>query len=273
MKIDDKVLLNNNTEIPYLGFGTYQLLPDSKATEAVLNSFEAGYRHIDTASVYNNESGVGEAVRTSGIPRSELFITTKVWNDEQGYDSTFKAFEKSLSKLKTDYIDMYLIHWPITGLRNETWKALTKIVHGKTCKGIGVSNFTIKHLKELFQTSDVMPAVNQVEFNPFLYQDDLLDFCRQNNIQLVAYTPIARNKKFNHPLLIELAANYSKTPAQIMLRWCLQHKLAVIPRSSNRERIFENADIFNFEISYEDMEKMNKLNEGLRSSGDPNEYK
>lgn len=272
MKITDKALLNNGSEIPYLGFGTYQLLPDSKAKEAVLTAFEAGYRHIDTASVYGNEAGVGEAVRESGIPRKDIFITTKVWNDEQGYDATFRAFENSLNKLKTDYIDLYLIHWPISYLRNDTWKALTEIVKGNSCKSIGVSNFTIDHLQELFEISDVKPVVNQVEFNPFLYQEELLSFCRGENIQLVAYTPIARNKKFNNPVLQKLSAKYEKTPAQIMLRWCLQHKLVVIPRSSNRNRIFENANVFDFEISVEDMDGLNKLNEGYRTSANPAEY-
>jgi diketogulonate reductase-like aldo/keto reductase len=272
MKITDKAKLNNGTEIPYLGFGTYQLLPDSKAKEAVLTAFEAGYRHIDTASVYGNEAGVGEAVRTSGIPRNEIFITTKAWNDEQGYDAAFRAFERSLNKLKTDYIDLYLIHWPVTNVRNDTWKALTEIVKEKACKAIGVSNFTIDHLQELFEISGVRPVVNQVEFNPFLYQKELLNFCRKNNIQLVAYTPIARNNKFNNTVLQKLSKKYSKTPAQVMLRWCLQHKLVVIPRSSNKNRIFENANVFDFELSGEDMKELNHLNEGYRTSADPAEY-
>lgn len=272
MKITDKALLNNGMEIPFLGFGTYQLLPDSKAKEAVLTAFEAGYRHIDTASVYGNEAGVGEAVRDSGIPRKDIFITTKAWNDEQGYEAVFRAFERSLHKLKTDYIDLYLIHWPITNVRNDTWKALTEIVKADSCKAIGVSNFTVDHLQELFEISDVRPAVNQVEFNPFVYQEELLNFCNKHNIQLVAYTPIARNKKFNNPVLQKLSNKYGKTPAQVMLRWCLQHKLVVIPRSSNRNRIFENADVFDFEISEEHMEELNNLNENLRTSTDPSEY-
>jgi len=273
MNITDKVLLNNGTSIPFIGFGTYKLLPDSEAEKAVSIALEAGYRHIDTASVYGNETGTGAAIRKSGIPGNELFVTTKVWNDEQGYESTLKAFERSLKKLNTDYVNLYLVHWPVTGLRTETWKALTEISKSVSCKAIGVSNFTIRHLKELFNNSDIKPAVNQVEFNPFIYQKELLAFCKSNNIQLVAYSPLARNKKHDHPLLVELAATYSKTPAQIMLRWSLQHEVVIIPRSSHKERIIENADIFDFEISVADMERMDALNENFRTSADPEDFK
>jgi diketogulonate reductase-like aldo/keto reductase len=271
--VTGKALLNNGTQIPYMGFGTYKLLPDSIAASMVMTAIEAGYRHIDTASVYGNEAGVGEAVRNCGIPADELFITTKVWNDEQGYDSTLKAFERSLKKLKTDYVNLYLIHWPVTGLRNDTWKALIEISKSGACKAIGVSNYTIKHLRELFDNSDIKPAVNQVEFNPFNYQRGLLEFCKNNNIQLVAYAPLARNKKHNHPLLTELAEKYSKSPVQIMLKWSLQHEVVIIPRSSHKERIFENADIFDFEIAAEDMNRMDALNENFRTSADPEGYK
>jgi len=272
MKIYDKAELNNGTKIPYLGFGTYNLLPDETAKRAVMDAFEAGYRHIDTASVYGTEKGVGEAINSMGIPRNELFITTKVWNDEQGYDSTFKAFDRSLNRLKCDYIDLYLIHWPVSSKRNETWRALKELVKNKSCKAIGVSNYNIKHLNELLSLSEIVPAVNQVEFNPFLYQKELYDFCRQYSIQIVAYTPIVRNRKSNNILLQELSKKYNKTPAQLMIRWCLQHKLPVIPRSSNRQRIIENADVFDFEISDEDMQRMNGLNEGYRTSANPDEY-
>jgi diketogulonate reductase-like aldo/keto reductase len=271
--VTGKALLNNGTQIPYMGFGTYKLLPDSIAASMVMTAIEAGYRHIDTASVYGNEAGVGEAVRNCGIPADELFITTKVWNDEQGYASTLKAFERSLKKLKTDYVNLYLIHWPVTGLRNDTWKALIEISKSGACKAIGVSNYTIKHLRELFDNSDIKPAVNQVEFNPFNYQRGLLEFCKNNNIQLVAYAPLARNKKHNHPLLTELAEKYSKSPVQIMLKWSLQHEVVIIPRSSHKERIFENADIFDFEIAAEDMNRMDALNENFRTSADPEGYK
>ncbi|MFO7447906.1 MAG: aldo/keto reductase [Ignavibacteriaceae bacterium] len=273
LSISDRTELNNGIKIPNMGFGTYNLIPDSKAKEAVLTALEAGYRHIDTASSYGNEKGVGDAARESGIQRNEIFITTKVANDDQGYELTYHAFETSLANLKTDYIDLYLIHWPVTGLRSDTWKALTELVQFKTCKAIGVSNYTIRHLKELFRESDIRPVVNQVEFNPFIYQQELLDFCYENNIQLEAYTPLARNHKADHPLFGELSKKYSKSPAQIMIRWCLQHKVVVIPKSGDRKRIYENADVFDFDISGEDMQRLNKLNEGYRASMDPEEFK
>ncbi len=267
--INDKAVLNNNVEIPYLGLGVYLAKPGKETINAVLWALEAGYRHIDTASAYKNEESVGEAIRQSGIPRKEIFITTKLKNGDQGYDSALKAFDKSLAELKTDYIDLYLIHWPLPGKRKESWKALDKIYAEKSCRSIGVSNYMINHLEELFGFSEVTPVLNQVEFSPFLYQKDLLDYCRSRSIEIEAYSPIARGKKFKDKRLRMIASKHGKTPAQIMIRWAIELRLIVIPKSSRKERIIENADVYNFSLDDEDMQILNSMDEGYRVSWDP----
>jgi diketogulonate reductase-like aldo/keto reductase len=272
MNIADRIKLNNGKEIPYFAFGTYQI-KGTAAKEAVLNALEAGYRHIDTAAAYDNEKEVGEGIRDCGIPRNEIFITTKLWNEDQGYDTAFEAFQQSLDNLGTGYIDLYLLHWPVSGRRLDSWKALEKIVSTNECHAIGVSNFTVEHLEELLDNSKTVPAVNQVEFNPFLYQKDLLEYCRSKDIVLSAYTPLSRAKKLDHPVLRDMSGRYYKTPAQILIRWALEHQLIVIPKSASRKRIFENADIFDFTISESDMKKLDSLNEGFRIAWDPSMIK
>jgi methylglyoxal/glyoxal reductase len=267
-KISDSIKLNNSISIPYFGFGTYQIR-GALAKEAVLCALETGYRHIDTAAAYGNEKEVGEAIKESRLPRDEVFVTTKLWNEDQGYDSVFNAFETSLNNLCLDYIDLYLIHWPVTGNRLKSWSALEKIVSTEKCRAIGVSNFTIKHLEELLKSARIVPAVNQVEFNPFLYQKELLDYCSSKNIALAAYTPLSRGKKLDHPLLRYLSGKYHKTSAQILLRWAIEHELIVIAKSENKSRIKENADIFNFSIDPKDITKLDALNEGFRIAWDP----
>ncbi len=266
--ISDKRKLNNGVEIPYFGFGTYQLR-NRAAKEAVLNALEAGYRHIDTAAAYGNEKEIGEALRESGIPRNEVFITTKLWNEDQGYDSALEAFNLSLDHLKLDTVDLYLIHWPVTLKRLESWKAMEKIAAGGRCRAIGVSNFTERHLDELLENCRIIPAVNQVEFNPFLYQKELYNYCEKKGIAIEAYTPLLRGHKLDHPVLKDLSGTYHKTTAQILLRWSLEHKLIVIPKSAHKSRIIENADIFDFSISPADMIKLDSLNEGYRVAWDP----
>jgi methylglyoxal/glyoxal reductase len=267
-KITDRKNLNNNTEIPYLGFGTYQIR-GSAAKESVLHALEAGYRHIDTAAAYGNETEVGQAVRESGIRREDIFITTKLWNEDQGYDSALEAFERSNETLGLKYVDLYLLHWPVSERRLDSWKALEKILDGGKCRAIGVSNFTVRHLEELLEVSKVVPAVNQVEFNPFLYQKDLLDYCNSKGIALCAYTPLSRGKKLDHPLLRALSGSYRKTPAQILIRWALEHDIVVMPKSSTRKRITENSDVFDFTISPADMKTLDSINEGYRVAWDP----
>ncbi len=266
-----KVRLNNGIEIPLLGLGTYAITSQNDVENSLNAAFEAGYRLIDSAAAYNNEKQIGKAIKKSIVPREEIFLTTKLDNWDHGYDKALKAFDESLKNLDMDYIDLYLIHWPITGKRKETWKAFENIYKEGRAKSIGVSNYTVRHLKELLDYAEIFPAVNQVELNPFVYPKDILDICRENNIIVEAYTPLARMHKLRHTLINELAQKYKKTPAQILLRWGIQHDAVVIPKSSHRDRIFENADIFDFEISEEDLERMNKLDENLRSSANPHE--
>jgi diketogulonate reductase-like aldo/keto reductase len=269
LNINSKAKLNNGVEIPYLGLGTYNIR-GSKEVERVLHfAFDVGYRLIDTAAAYYNEEEIGKAIKSSTIPREEIFITTKLDNPDHGYNSTLKAFEISLKKLDCDYIDLYLIHWPINKKRNESWKAMEKLYEQGICKAIGVSNYTIRHLEELFNNSSMIPAVNQVEFNPFVFQPELLNFCNEHKILLEAYTPIARGRRFDNPALKKITLKYKKTSAQVMLRWSLQHNVIVIPKSSDEKRIKENADIFDFNLNEEDMKILNALDENLRASMDP----
>lgn len=266
--IDTKVKLNNGVEMPLFGLGTYQAT--RKGTEeAVLYALEIGYRLIDTAQMYGNEREVGNAVRKSGIPREEIFVTTKLNNSNHGYERALSSLETSLELMGLSYIDLFLIHWPVEGLRNESWRALEKLLEEGKCRSIGVSNYTIGHLSELRESSSTMPAVNQVEFSPYLYQKDLLEFCRSNSIQLEGYSPLTKGENLGDTALGAIASKYSKTSPQILLRWALQKEIVTIPKSTNRERLRENADIFDFEISQEDMATLDSFNIDLRTSWDP----
>jgi diketogulonate reductase-like aldo/keto reductase len=268
LSVGDKSILNNGIKIPFLGLGAY-LLTGVETINAIHWALEAGYRHIDTAKMYNNEKEVGAAVKSSGIPRSEIFVTTKLWNDEHGFDRAKKACYKSLERFGFDYIDLYLIHWPGGGRREETWKALESLYDEGVCKSIGVSNYTIDHLKGTLKIANIIPQVNQVEFSPFLYQSELLEFCTENKIQLEAYSPLGKGEILNNHGLKEIAKKYNKSTAQVLIRWCLQHKIVVIPKSANRNRIIENANVFDFEISMEDMNKLDSLNKNLRVTWNP----
>jgi methylglyoxal/glyoxal reductase len=261
--------LNSGTEIPVLGLGVFQTPPGKVTQEAVKFALKVGYHHIDTASFYGNEEDVGRGIRDSGVPREQVFVTTKLWNSDQGYDSAISACEKSLRKLGLGYIDLYLIHWPVPELRSESWRALVELKRRGSCRAIGVSNYTVRHLKELLGSSDVTPAVNQVEFNPFLYQKELLRFCEGEGIQLEAYSPLTRGNKLGHPVVLDVAKRYSKSPAQVMIRWGLQHGLVVIPKSTRPERIKENSEVFDFEISPADMSRLDSLGEDLHTVWDP----
>jgi diketogulonate reductase-like aldo/keto reductase len=269
LRIDTKVKLNNGVEMPIFGLGTYQAQSGKETRDAVLHALHAGYRHIDTASMYGNEEDVGTAIAESGIPREEIFVTTKLWNSDHGYDSGLAAFKKSHRRLRLSYVDLYLIHWPVQDLRNETWRALETLLKEGKCRAIGVSNYMIRHLEELLERSSTIPVVNQVEFSPYLYQKDLLEFCRKSKIQLEAYSPLTKGHKLNDPKLVTLASKYSESPAQILIGWVLQHEMVVIPKSSKRERITENAGVFDFTISPEDMRALDSFDQGLRTSWDP----
>lgn len=261
--------LNSGAEIPVLGLGVYQTPPGKITQEAVKFALKIGYRHVDTASLYGNEEDVGKGVRDSGVPREQVYVTTKLWNSDHGYDSALRACDRSLKRLGLGYVDLYLIHWPVPELRNETWKALVELQRRGSCRAIGVSNYTVRHLQELVDSSEVIPDVNQVEFNPFLYQKELLRFCNGKGIQLEAYSPLTRGHKLRHPVVLSVAERYSKSAAQVMIRWGLQHGLVVIPKSARPERIKENSEVFDFEISAADMASLDSLGEDLHTDWDP----
>jgi diketogulonate reductase-like aldo/keto reductase len=231
-----------------------------------------GYRSIDTAQFYGNETSVGKAVRESGISRETLFITTKVWNSEQGYETTLQAFEQSMGKLDCGIIDLYLIHWPVEGLYSQTWQALEKLYLDGSVKAIGVSNFHLYHLENLLQTCEIVPMVNQVEFHPYLTHNELRSFCRKHKIQFEAWSPLMRGQIVDIPQIRKIAGSYGKTPAQVVLRWDLQHGVVTIPKSVRRSRIIENADIFDFELSSEDMAALDALDRNRRVGPDPDNF-
>ena len=267
--INYKIKMNNEKEIPQFGLGVYQTKSGKETLNSVAWALEAGYRHIDTARIYGNEKEVGEAIRSSSIKREELFITTKLWNDDQGYDNALKAFDKSLKTLNVDYIDLYLIHWPVKGKREDSWKALEKIYESGYCESIGVSNYMIWHLEELFTYANVIPVLNQVEFSPYAYNKELLDFCTKNKILVESYSPLTRMKKLGDPKLITIAKKHGKTAAQILIRWAIEHNLVVIPKSARKERIIENSNVYDFALNEEDMEVLDNMNEDFRVSWDP----
>ncbi|MBP9762547.1 aldo/keto reductase [Patescibacteria group bacterium] len=255
--------LNNGLEMPALGLGVYQIPKGLQTEQAVLWALEAGYRHIDTASFYGNEADVGRAIRKSGIQREEIFVTTKLWPTD--FWRAEAAFQASLEKLGFEYLDLYLIHWPLPIGKGHAWNVLERLYKRGVVKAIGVSNYSIRDLTQLLKTADVLPTVNQVEFSPFLYRKELLDYCQSQHIQLEAYSPLTRGKRLYDPAIDQLAKRYQKTPAQLMISWSLQHGLVVIPKSSNQARIKENAQVFDFEISQTDMEYLDGLNENYRA--------
>ena len=256
--------------MPLLGFGTYNAKDGNKGTQAVEEALRIGYRHIDTASFYGNEEGVGNEIKRSGVLREKIFLVGKVWNSDQGYERTVQAFITSIKKLATEYLDLYLIHWP-QALNKETWKALEKLYKDGYIRAIGVSNFTSKHLKDLLEYAEIIPAVNQVEFHPQLAQNELRKFGKKHNIQLEAWSPLMRGRIFQIPLFQCLSKKYERTISQIVLRWDLQMGVVTIPKSTNAIRIKENAEIFDFQISKEDMNKIEQLNNGLRIGMNPDD--
>jgi diketogulonate reductase-like aldo/keto reductase len=233
---------------------------------AVRAALEAGYCHIDTASFYGNEESVGTAIRASGVPRDQVYVTTKLWNSDHGNPE--RALDDSLRKLKMDYVDLYLIHYPVRE-RVKSWHALEKFQSQGKARSIGVSNFTIRHLEQLAKESQVIPAVNQVEFHPYLYQKELLDYCHNQGIVIEAYSPLTHGERLNDAKLLKLAKTYGKSPAQILIRWALQHQMVVLPKSADRKRIAENAAVYDFEITAQDMQSLNEFNEDLRTCWDP----
>lgn len=257
--------------MPVLGLGVYQM-PDNEATQKAISfALESGYRHIDTAMIYNNERSVGRAVKASNIPRDQIFITSKVWNSDQGYDQTLRAFNATLHRLDLPYIDLYLIHWPVQGKRKETWKALETIYEEGKSRSIGISNYMKHHVDELLQYCKIIPAVNQLELHPYIFGSriDTLNICRENNILPVAYSPLTKGVKLKDPFLMKMAEKYNKTTAQLLIRWSIQHNFAVIPKSAVPSRIAQNQQVFDFEINAEDMSKLDSLNQHLATGWDP----
>ncbi|MCI4342777.1 MAG: aldo/keto reductase [Thermoplasmata archaeon] len=266
-RLDAGFRLNDEHTIPCVGLGVFQSQPGSVTQQAVQWALEAGYRMIDTASMYQNEADVGAGVRASGLPRKDVFVTTKLWHSDHGYEASQKAFYASLRRLGLEYIDLYLIHWPRAPsptVRLESWKGLVKLQNDGLCRSIGVSNYTVRHLQELLDASETVPAVNQVEFHPFVYDPRLLAFCTENGIRLEAWSPITRGKMFDHPVVAETATAHGRTPAQVMLRWGLQHGVVEIPKSIHRDRIVENSRVFDFSLTDSEMEAFDHLQGGPR---------
>ncbi|HLQ73249.1 MAG TPA: aldo/keto reductase [Bacillota bacterium] len=253
-----EVTLSNGVKIPQVGLGVYQVT-ENDIVSTVQSALENGYRHIDTASFYDNEVGVGEAVKNSNLNREELFITSKVWNDEQGYEETLAAYERSITRLGTDYLDLYLIHWPMDGTIVETWKALEYLYENKKVRAIGVSNFLPHHLEEIMEVATVRPMINQIELHPKLIQKEAVDYCEANDIVIQSWSPIGRARYLDDPLLVTLAEKYDKSAAQIILRWHLAHNYVIIPRSTNHVRQLENLQLFDFELTNKEIAEITAL--------------
>lgn len=261
--------LHNGVEIPYIGLGVYKMEDKAETEAAVQEALKIGYRSIDTASFYQNEDSVGNAIKNASIQREDIFVTTKVWNSEQGYDETLAAFDRSLKKLQMDYIDLYLVHWPVKGKYLYTWRALERLYNEGVVRAIGVSNFHIHHLETLFTKANEKPVLNQVELHPRLSQVPLRAFCAKHQVAIEAWSPLARGRIFKESILNDIAKKHGKTPAQIILRWHLQHRIIVIPKSIRAERIQENADLFDFSLSKEEMKQIDALNKDERYGKDP----
>ena len=268
------VTLNNGSKMPQLGYGVWQV-PDEEAKPAVTTALKTGYRLIDTATIYENEKGVGQAIAESSIPREDLFITTKLWNADQGYENALKAFDDSLERLGLDYVDLYLIHWPTPkfDLYVESYKAMEKMYKEGRAKAIGVSNFDIEHLERILNECEVVPTVNQVECHPYFQQKELKEFCAKHNIFIESYCPLMNGRDvLQDEVIKELATKHGKTAAQVILRWHLQEGSIVIPKSVTPSRIEENFNLFDFELSADDLAKIAELNRNIRINAVPSEY-
>lgn len=266
--LTDSTVLNNGVHMPWFGLGTYKA-EGAEVANAVTTALELGYRSIDTAAVYGNEEEVGQSIASSGVARDSLFVTTKVWNSDQGYDTTLKAFDTSCKKLGLDIIDLYLIHWPGKDKYKDTWRALERLYEEGRVRAIGVSNFQIHHLEELRKDSGIVPAVNQVELHPRFIQKELHDYCVQNQIQIEAWAPLMKGRLQDNELLQDIAGKHGKTVSQVILRWGLQNRIVIIPKSVTPSRIRENSEIFDFELSAEEVSAISALDAGERIGTDP----
>ncbi len=272
MNLQSTTRLANGVDMPWLGLGVYKVKEGQEVIDSVKAAIEAGYRSIDTAALYANEEGVGQAIRGSGVSREELFITTKVWNSDQGYESTLSAFEQSLSKLGLDYVDLYLVHWPVKGKYKDTWRALEKLYADGKVRSIGVSNFQIHHLEDLLGEAKVKPMVNQVELHPLLSQTGLREYCAAQGIQIEAWAPLAQGQLLDNELLQRIADAHGKSIPQVIIRWDLQSGIVTIPKSIKSERIAANADVFDFELSAGEMAQIDSLNVNRRIGADPDNF-
>lgn len=266
------ILLNNDVEMPLLGLGVFQARDGREVEQAITWALEAGYRSIDTAAAYRNEEGVGSAIRNSSVPREEIFVTTKLWNGDQRQGTMLSAFETSLEKLGLDYVDLYLIHWPVKGKYKESWRVLESIYESGRAKAIGVSNFLIHHLDDLMQDANVVPTVNQIEFHPFLQQPDLIAHCRKLGIVPEAWSPIMKGRVMQVPELVQIGEKYGKTAVQVTLRWMIQKEIITIPKSVKQARIQANGDIFDFALSDDDMAAIDNLDKNERIGPDPDNF-
>lgn len=275
--MNNTITLNNGVQIPKLGLGVFRVEDSKELINAVKAAIKNGYRIIDGAAIYGNEEAMGEGIRQgikeAGISRKDLFITSKVWNADLGYESTIAAYEESLKRIGLDYLDLYLIHWPVEGKYKEAWRALEHLYKKGSVKAIGVSNFQVHHLEDLLKDAEVKPVINQVELHPYLSQQEVREFCRDNNIQVQAWSPLmAGNGLLENEVLKEIAKKYNKSVAQIVLRWDLDSNVITIPKSTNEERLIENIDVFDFNLSKEDIEKIDSLNKDLRVGPDPDNF-
>jgi diketogulonate reductase-like aldo/keto reductase len=264
----ESIRLTTGAELPQVGLGVWQASPED-CRRAVAAALRLGYRHIDTARIYGNEADVGAAIRDSGIPRDQIFVTTKLWNDDQGYDSALRAFDASAKRLGLDYIDLYLIHWPLPGRRLDSWRALEKLHDDKRARAIGVSNFLVPHLEELFAKAKHTPHVNQIELSPFLQRRDTVELCRRHDIVLEAYSPLTRGKRLGHPEIKAIAGELGRSPAQVLLRWGIQRGFVILPKSVREERIRENAALWDFVLDVRQLARLDALEENLATGWDP----
>ncbi|MCR8980042.1 aldo/keto reductase [Brevibacillus laterosporus] len=268
--------LHNGTKMPWFGIGVFKVEEGSELVSAVKSAIKHGYRSIDTAAIYGNETSVGQAIQEgiqeTNLSREDLFVTSKVWNADLGYEATLAAFETSLDKLGLEYLDLYLIHWPVKGKYKEAWRALEKLYKDGRVKAIGVSNFQIHHLEDLMEEAEIKPMINQVEFHPYLTQKELITFCRAHDIQMEAWSPLMQGQLLDNPVLQEIADKHGKTVAQVILRWDLQHGVITIPKSTKEHRIVENASVFDFELTKEEMDRIDALNQNHRVGPDPDNF-
>jgi diketogulonate reductase-like aldo/keto reductase len=261
--------LRSGGSVPQVGLGVWQAPRGDVTRGAVLAALRLGYRHIDTARIYGNEKDVGAAVRDSNVPRSEVFVTTKLWNDDQGFDAALRAFDASLGRLGLDYVDLYLLHWPVAGKRLDSWRALERIKSEGRARHLGVSNFLVPHLEELLGKASEPPSVDQIEIHPFLQHRETRAFCKKHEIVVEAYSPLTSGQRLDHPKIASVAKRISRSPAQVLLRWAVQHGLVVLPKSTHEKRIKENAALFDFTLDDAAMKDLDALEEGLATGWDP----